>query len=70
MQNTEKAVTPYESQPSPFGTVHFRTITVSLDSIDYSALPLMNSSIPFEAAFPAPIARITVAAPVTASPPA
>ena len=30
----------------------------------------MNSSIPFAAALPAPIARITVAAPVTASPPA
>ena len=29
-----------------------------------------TSSIPFAAAFPAPIARITVAAPVTASPPA
>ena len=29
-----------------------------------------NSSIPFAAALPAPIARITVAAPVTASPPA
>lgn len=29
-----------------------------------------NSSIPFAAAFPAPMARITVAAPVTASPPA
>ena len=31
---------------------------------------LKNSSIPLAAAFPAPIARITVAAPVTASPPA
>ena len=33
-------------------------------------LLLIYSSIPFAAAFPAPIARITVAAPVTASPPA
>ena len=31
---------------------------------------LKNSSIPFAPAFPAPMARITVAAPVTASPPA
>ena len=30
----------------------------------------MNSSIAFAASLPAPIARITVAAPVTASPPA
>ena len=33
-------------------------------------LPDRYSSIPFAPAFPAPIARITVAAPVTASPPA
>ena len=35
-----------------------------------SYLLLRNSWIPFAAALPAPIARITVAAPVTASPPA
>ena len=36
----------------------------------YTYACIKNSSIPFAAAFPAPIARITVAAPVTASPPA
>ena len=44
--------------------------TVSIQSMYYFVLFLINSSIPFAAAFPAPIARITVAAPVTASPPA
>ena len=36
----------------------------------YAFLFLRCSSIPFAPAFPAPIARMTVAAPVTASPPA
>src|SRR5699024_6712896 len=36
----------------------------------YSCFPMIYSWIPFAPAFPAPIARITVAAPVTASPPA
>lgn len=48
----------------------FRKLRFYVSFIYFAYLFLINSSIPFAPAFPAPIARITVAAPVTASPPA
>ncbi len=47
---------------------HKKIITPTLDKEPY--LLLKYSCIPFAPAFPASIAKITVAAPVTASPPA
>ena len=49
------------------GQIYFIEITIIFY---YACFSDKNSWIPFAAAFPAPIARITVAAPVTASPPA
>ena len=51
------------------GHQQFPLTPAFLPSLVYYLL-LRYSSIPFAAAFPAPMARITVAAPVTASPPA
>ncbi len=48
----------------------FNNSTILYGPKPYNYLLLRYSSIPFAAALPAPIARITVAAPVTASPPA
>ena len=49
------------------GKIYFIEITIIFY---YACFSDKNSWIPFAAAFPAHIARITVAAPVTASPPA
>ena len=69
-KNTNEALMAYERNEI---TLHTR-IVIPVSSFKHKIFPdyLLDkySSIPFAAARPAPIARITVAAPVTASPPA
>ena len=61
---------PFPVTGSPYCYIPFQVDQSLLSHGTIFHYLLRNSSIPFAAALPAPIARITVAAPVTASPPA